>query len=112
MKLKHHTDIIQFPNLNILLQKNNGKNILNFDELPTVRYFFDNDIKGKQKMIEKLKMRKNVFMWSKFLGDFKLKSQKIKDMNDLVGVCYNLKSPALKHVNEYFTNDPRDIIYV
>lgn len=89
-----------------------AKNVLNFDELPTVRYFFDNDIKGKQKMIEKLKLRKNVFMWSKFLGDFKLKSQKIKDMNDLISVCYNLKNPALRHINDYFTNDPRDIIYV
>ena len=30
------------------------KQILDFDEIPTVRYFFDNDIEGKSKMIQKL----------------------------------------------------------
>lgn len=89
-----------------------SKNVLNFDELPTVKYLFDNDIKGKQKMIEKLKMRKRVFMWSKFLSESGLKGKNIKDMNDLVKIAYESKNKHFSKLSDYFTDDPRDIIYV
>ena len=40
--------------------------------------FFDNDIEGKTKMIQKLKNGNTVFMWDKFLKDFRIPSKKGK----------------------------------
>jgi len=91
-----------------------GRSTTELDEIPTTRYMFDNDETGKQKMIEKLKKGKSVFMWSKFLQDYKLNiySDDIKDLNDLVLKCFELKSPALKNIGNYFTNSKLDALYL
>jgi hypothetical protein len=80
--------------------------------MATVRYMFDNDTTGKQKMAEKLKKGRPVFMWSKFLTDFKLDTYNIKDLNDLVKVCYQQKSDAWKQIEKYFTSSELDLWYV
>lgn len=89
-----------------------GRNTEEFDEMATVRYMFDNDDTGKKKMIEKLKKGRSVFMWSKFLKDNKLDTYNIKDLNDLVIKCFELKNPALKKLDEYFTSSQLDLWYV
>lgn len=91
-----------------------GRSTTELDEIPTTRYMFDNDETGKQKMIEKLKHNKSVFMWSKFLKEngLNIYNDEIKDLNDLVMKCYELKSPALKNIGNYFTNSKLDALYL
>jgi hypothetical protein len=89
-----------------------GRSTEEFDEMATVRYMFDNDATGKKKMIEKLKRGRPVFMWSKFLDDFKLDTYNIKDLNDLIKVCYKQKSTAWKQIENYFTSSDLDLWYV
>lgn len=85
-----------------------------FDEIPSIRYFFDNDKAGKRVMESKLKKRKKVFMWEKLLRDFKIqprlaKMDKIKDFNDLLKYCWTQKNDAVKNFDKYFTENPLDI---
>jgi L-lactate utilization protein LutB len=79
-----------------------------FDEIPTVRYLFDNDVAGRKKMEYLLKKRKSVFMWNKIVRDYKVQ-EKVKDFNDLLKYCWNRKSDAIKNYDKYFTNNPLDI---
>lgn len=89
-----------------------------FDEISTIRYFFDNDIAGKTKMMDLLKRGKKVFMWKKFISDYNLDKyidneiKEIKDLNDVVKLCFKNKLNAIKFVNKYFTNNSFDLINV
>ena len=90
-----------------------GRSTTELDEIPTTRYMFDNDETGKKKMLEKLKNNKPVFMWSKYLADFKLNTYNIKDLNDLVLKCFELKtSEPLKKIEDYFTTSKLDALYL
>ena len=89
-----------------------GRSTDDFDQIPTVRYMFDNDITGKKKMAEKLKKGRSVFMWSKFLKENNLDKYNIKDLNDLILKCYELKLNAHKKINDYFTSSQLDLWYV
>lgn len=91
-----------------------GRSTTELDEIPTIRYMFDNDETGKKKMLEKLKKGKSVFMWSKFLQDTKLNiySDSIKDLNDLIKKCFELKVDAHKKIENYFTNSRLDALYL
>ena len=89
-----------------------GRSTEEFDEMATVRYMFDNDKTGKKKMIEKLKKGRPVFMWQKFLQDFKLDIYDIKDLNDLMLKCYELKIDAHKKIDDYFTSSQLDLWYI
>ena len=85
-----------------------------FDEIPTVRYLFDNDRAGRREMEFKLKRRKNVFMWNKIVRDYKIQPrlanmQNVKDFNDLLKYCWNQKNDAIRNYDKYFTNNPLDI---
>jgi hypothetical protein len=88
------------------------KQISDFNEIPTARYFFDNDFEGKGRMIEKLKEGQSVFMWDKFCKDFKITPKYTKDLNDLVKYEFKEKTGCFSELNKYFTNKPLDIIYV
>lgn len=83
-----------------------------FDEIPTTRYFFDNDKAGKTKMIEKLEQHRTVFLWDKFLRENSLLNYKIKDLNDLIKVIYKYKLKLTHNINEYFTDDVHDMMYI
>lgn len=91
-----------------------GRSTTELDEIPTIRYMFDNDETGKKKMLEKLRKGKAVFMWSKFLTDTKLNiySDSIKDLNDLIKKCFELKIDSHKKINEYFTTSHLDAVYL
>ena len=89
-----------------------GRSTDDFDEIPTVRYMFDNDTTGKKKMAEKLKKGRPVFMWAKFLKDSKLDIYNIKDLNDLMKKCFELKIDAHKNIDKYFTSSQLDLWYV
>jgi hypothetical protein len=84
------------------------KPIAMFDDLPHVRYLFDNDRAGRTKMEELLKRKKSVFMWNKVVRDFKVR-EKVKDFQDLISYCWKFKNDAFKNYDKYFTNSPLDI---
>lgn len=88
------------------------KQILEFNQIPTVRYFFDNDTEGKSKMIEKLKNNQTVFMWGKFCTDYSISPRKVKDLNDLVKYEYKNKIGCLQNLDNYFTNNRLDIVFL
>tara|TARA_B100001057_G_C22811862_1_gene935741 strand:- start:739 stop:1809 length:1071 start_codon:yes stop_codon:yes gene_type:complete len=88
------------------------KQIIEFNEIPTARYFFDNDIEGKTRMIEKLKTGQTVFMWDKLLKDFKIPSKRVKDLNDLIKYEYKNRTGCLNELDKYFTNNHLDLIFL
>jgi hypothetical protein len=88
------------------------KQIIEFNDVPTARYFFDNDMEGKTRMIEKLKEGQTVFLWDKFLKDFNIPSKKVKDLNDLVKYEYEFRLGCLNSIDKYFTNNHLDIIFI
>lgn len=88
------------------------KQVMEWNDIPTARYFFDNDRDGKAKMIEKLKSGQRVFMWDKYLTDYGIPSKKVKDLNDLVKYEYEHRTGCLTNLNEYFTADELDIVFL
>tara|TARA_B100001287_G_scaffold251207_1_gene232254 strand:+ start:897 stop:1976 length:1080 start_codon:yes stop_codon:yes gene_type:complete len=90
-----------------------GRDTTKLDNIETVRYMLDNDPAGMKKSIEKLKKGMSVFMWTKFLKDKKLDKYTIKDLNDLIKICYqNGIKISLSDLENYFTNNKLDIRYV
>lgn len=88
------------------------KKIVDFDEIPTARYMLDNDSEGKIKMIEKIKNRQKVFLWNQFLEHHKIMDKKIKDLNDLIKFEYKERTGCLDVIDNYFSNDPHDIVFL
>ena len=72
-------------------------------------YLYDDDKTGKQKSIEKLKHKYNVFLWDKFKNDLMLPNRKKWDINDVINYCKdnNIKVPGFLN---YFSNDEFDLI--
>ena len=90
-----------------------GRDTTKLDSIDTVRYMLDNDRAGLKKTIEKLKLGKKVFMWTKFLSDKKLDKYNIKDLNDLIKECYkNNVKLSMSNLEEYFTDNKLDLRYV
>jgi len=107
-----------------------GRSTDEFDEIPTIRYMFDNDVTGKKKMMEKLRRGKEIFMWTKFLDDTRLDlrydkwlesidknnrdkyPKELGDLNDLVRVAYYLKDNCIKDLSKYFSNSKLDAFYL
>jgi hypothetical protein len=103
------TDALLFPHNSIALSGIN-KNSDMFDDMITARYFFDNDAIGRKTMEQKLKRKKSVFMWKKFLKENRIEG--CKDFNDLIRFCYFHKNNAYKNLDKYFTTSPYDLINI
>lgn len=88
------------------------KQVGEFNEVPTARYFFDNDTDGKRKMMEKASLGQRVFMWKKFLEDYSIPSRLVKDLNDLVKYEYKHRTGCLSSIGNYFTSSNLDIVYL
>lgn len=88
------------------------KDITDFTDIPHTRYFFDNDSKGKNKMIEKIKKGNYVFLWERFLDKYNIKPNKVKDLNDLIKYEYKYKIGCLKNLDDFFSNDELDIVWL
>lgn len=107
-----------------------GRSTEEFDEIPTIRYMFDNDETGKSKMMQKLRRNKEIFMWGKFFDETKIdvkwenylknidKNNRdkypttISDLNDLIRVAYLLKDDCIKSLGKYFSNSKLDAYYL
>ena len=104
------TDALLYPT-NSLALSGISKNSDMFDQVPTARFMFDNDVIGRRTMESKLKNKRSVFMWKKFIKDHNL-DKKIKDFNDLIRECYFTKNSAYKNIDKYFTTSPYDILNI
>lgn len=107
-----------------------GRSTEEFDEIPTIKYMFDNDSTGKKKMMEKLKRGKKIFIWEKFLKDTGVEDdlesflknipkenrdkypKQIGDLNDLVIASWLTKNKCLSKLNDYFSNSKLDAYHL
>ena len=78
-----------------------------FDGIENVRYLFDNDKKGRQVTLEKLKEHKQVFLWGQYLQIINSK-EAVKDVNDLQKK--NLFNREI--VEKCFSDDEFDAMYI
>jgi len=49
-----------------------------------IRYWYDDDTKGREKAIEKIEQGKEVFLWTKFRNDMGMPWRKKWDLNDVI----------------------------
>lgn len=107
-----------------------GRSTEEFDDIPTIRYMFDNDATGKKKMMEKLKRGRKIFIWEKFLNETKIEKEwelylkntdqdnrdkypkQIGDLNDLVIAAWLTKNKCLSKLTDYFTNSKLDAYHL
>lgn len=107
-----------------------GRSTEEFDEIPTIRYMFDNDSTGKKKMMEKLKRGRKIFIWEKFLKETHIERdwenylkgvdknnrdkypKQIGDLNDLVIAAWLTKNKCLNKLTDYFTNSKLDAYHL
>jgi len=101
---------------NSIGQASVGRDTTLFTDIPTVRYFYDNDKAGLSASREKLREGRTVFLWQKFVTKFNLEKyvqdEKLKDLNDIVKICYRDKLDAYKYLNDFFSNDSMDLFYI
>jgi CRISPR/Cas system-associated endoribonuclease Cas2 len=107
-----------------------GRSTTEFDEIPTIRYMFDNDSTGKRKMMEKLKRGKKIFTWERFFKETKIDLQlenflknidknerdkypkQIGDLNDLVIAAWLTQNKCLSDLDKYFSDSKLDAYYL
>jgi hypothetical protein len=82
-------------------------------EIDNVRYFYDNDITGKEWAMRRLESGSSVFLWRKYIAENELGAYetKIKDLNDLL-IEHRRKKLKLKQFAEFFSNDKYDLVWI
>jgi hypothetical protein len=102
-------DSFLFPNSVALCS---AKNSLPFD-IAGARYFYDNDLTGKEWSMKRIQEGKAVFLWKKYIqeNELALFEHKIKDLNDLLIFIRRSKKPCKRFV-DYFATDRYDMIWV
>jgi predicted RNA-binding Zn-ribbon protein involved in translation (DUF1610 family) len=74
-----------------------------------VQYWYDSDETGTNKSIEKLNNNETVFLWSKLVTDLQMPYRKKWDLNDAL-IWIRKNNINVPKFNDYFSNDPLDII--
>ncbi|MFA5154758.1 MAG: hypothetical protein WC554_19590, partial [Clostridia bacterium] len=100
------------PMDSFLLYKNSISNTGANKELSLdipVKYFYDFDDTGRKKSMEKLNQGYEVFLWTKFISNNNLPYRKKWDVNDAI-LYFHQKNIKVPNFEEYFSNDPLDII--
>jgi len=93
--------------------------LLENDEL-NIRFFYDNDISGILKSIEKMKNGYSVFLWNKLFKDLSkgntkkefLMRKNIKDLNDIAKISKYTNIYDRYKLEKYFSVDEFDMIYL
>lgn len=77
-------------------------------DLP-IRYFYDDDVTGRKKSIEKINNQESVFLWTKFKNENNIPNRKKWDLNDMLiyGKENNIKFPLF---DNYFSDNSLDIL--
>lgn len=102
-------DSFLFPNSVALCS---AKNSLPF-EIEGSRYFYDNDVTGREWSIKRITEGKPVFLWKKYIleNELVMFSDKIKDLNDLLIFIKRSKKPCKRFI-DYFSEDRYDMIWI
>jgi hypothetical protein len=74
-----------------------------------IRYWFDDDKKGREKSIEKISEGNEVFLWTKLKNEIDIPYRTKWDLNDLL-IYFDEKHIKVPNFNEYFSDDELDII--
>ena len=74
-----------------------------------LRYWYDEDKKGKEKALEKLEEGHKVFLWSKFRAEFGIPFRKKWDLNDTL-IWFRDNNKRVPMFDSYFSDDPLDMI--
>lgn len=103
--------------VNSIGQATVGRDMGMFDNIPNIRYFYDNDKSGKEAAAEHLKNGHEVFLWKKYISDYELmqyvtSEDPIKDLNDIIKLCYKNKLDSYRYINKYFSNKIIDLYYI
>ena len=98
--------------MDAFLFKNSIANTGANKELPIdlpVRYWYDSDETGKNKALQHLERKDEVFLWDKFIREIGLPFRMKWDWNDVVSWA---KKEGIKFplIDNYFSSDPLDII--
>jgi len=97
------------------------KFLLNADENLKLKFFFDNDKKGRKKAIELIEKGYSVFLWKKLFEDLSKGKDKqaanaiynkISDLNELVKLSKNPNIYKKLKLNNYFSKDEFDKYYI
>ena len=72
-------------------------------------YFYDFDTTGTKKAIEAINNRNEVFLWGKFLKEIEAPYRTKWDLNDIM-LWAKTNNKKLPRFDNYFSNDPLDII--
>ncbi|HRT03200.1 MAG TPA: hypothetical protein P5513_04615 [Candidatus Diapherotrites archaeon] len=74
-----------------------------------IRYWYDDDKKGREKSVEKIEKGFEVFLWTRFRNDLGLPWRKKWDLNDvLIWLKENGRPKPI--FDYYFSSDPLDIL--
>jgi hypothetical protein len=74
-----------------------------------LRYWYDEDKKGKEKALEKLEEGHKVFLWSKFRNEFGIPWRKKWDLNDIL-IWFRENNRRVPLFEPYFSDDPLDMM--
>ena len=74
-----------------------------------IMYFYDFDTTGTKKAIEAINNRNEVFLWGKFLKEIEAPYRTKWDLNDIM-LWAKTNNKKLPRFDNYFSNDPLDII--
>jgi hypothetical protein len=121
-----YLDSLFFPNSIGMVGANNSDDILKFlldaDEDLKIRFFFDNDKKGREKAMKMISKGHQIFLWEKLFKELlknkkniyeaKRKLEKIIDLNNLVVESKNPNIVEKLKLNEYFSQDEFDKIFL
>lgn len=75
------------------------------------RWFQDNDDAGRKRALREIAAGKQVFMWSKFMDDYSIRGQKIKDLNDLV-IYESEHKMTFGDLSRFFSSHKLDGIFI
>lgn len=76
-------------------------------------YVYDDDEKGREEAMKKLRKGCNVFMWEKLRTDYPTMPKKAKwDINDFIIWCTNANLAPPRFWSKYFSNDSLDILEI
>jgi hypothetical protein len=116
-----YLDSVFFPNsIGVTGTESDISILTDVDDSLNIRFFYDNDDAGLRKSMSKIDSGYSVFLWKKLFNDmsggnqskvYKL-SKRIKDLNDLVNYTKDPDVFNTLNLNNYFSIDEFDKMYL
>lgn len=81
------------------------------EQFPRIQFMYDNDKAGREQAAEKIERELPVFLWKKFLKDFKFPKD-LKDFNDVVNYAIRSKIKFFRDIDNYYSSYTLDKFYI